>query len=592
MQRLLQDLRFAMRRLRRTPGFTLIAVLSLALGIGANTAIFSLVQAVLLRDPPVREPERVVEVYLHSSDYAYVPFSIPDFREFQRASAQVFSTSFGSVLTLVARDRGDQVETLPAEMVTGDYFETLGLAPAYGRLLTRTDDVSPGAHAVVVLSWDYWQRAFQGDLAAVGQALRLNGRAYTIVGIAPREYEGNLRTLAPALYVPIMMVNQLQPSGFDQLAERGDHSMFVRARLRPGATLARAEAMLQSFAGDMKTRFRDHWPQNVEIRSVVLADLILNPMLDRYVMLAAGLLSVVVGLVLLIACANLASFLLAQARDRRREIAIKLALGSGRDQLVRQLLTESIALSLIGGACALVLAKGLLGLLLNTDLPLPLPITVKATLDPAVLLFALAVSLVAGVLFGLAPALQTTRADVVSTIKNENTGGGPRRRLNLRNTLVVGQVAVSLVLLVTAGLFLRSLANRRMIDPGFGAEPTAVIQIGISAERYTPAEARLLVKRMEAQVGAIPGVQAAGVTGNIHLNTLSTQTMGVTVEGFEPPPGRREFDIDRARVDPGFFSAAGIPIQRGRNFDDALDLDGAPRVAIVNQVLADKFWPG
>ncbi len=591
MDRLLQDLRYALRRLSKRPAFSLIAVLSLALGIGANTAIFSLVQAVLLRDPPIHEPERVLEVYLSSPDFNYAPFSIPDFRDFQLATERVFVSSLGSALTVVPRDLGDRVESLVGEMVTGEYFSTLGLAPAAGRLLSKDDDVSPGGHAVAVLSYDYWTRSYQRDPAAVGKDLRINGRNYTIVGVTPREYDGALRGLVPALYVPVMMINQLQPSVDDQLLARGDHSTFVRARLRPGVTRAQADAALATFAADMKTGNRE-WPQNGKIHTIALSDLIVNPMLDRFIVLAAGLLTVVVGLVLLIACANLASFLLAQARDRQREIAIRLAIGAGRSNLVRQLLTESVALALIGCIVAIGLAKLMLWSLLNANLPLPLPVTIDATLNPVVLFFALGISIVAGILFGLVPALQATHADVMSTIKSENTGGGPPRRITLRSTLVVGQVAVSLVLMVTAGLFLRSVAARQTIDPGFGDAPTALMQFSISAEKYNEDEARLLLKRLEERVARIPGVQAVGVTGNLHLNSLSTQSFGINVDGFDPPQGQESFNVDRTRVDPGFFGAAGIPIQRGRNFNESIDREGVVRVAIINQVMADRFWPG
>ncbi len=592
MERVVKDLRFALRRLRKTPGFTLIAVVSLALGIGANTAIFSLVQAVLLRATPVVQPDRVVEVYLHNADFPYSPFSIPDLRDLQRATAPIFTSSFGSQLTLVPRDLGDHVESLAGELVTGDYFTTLGIKPALGRLLNREDDVAPGAHPFVVLSWDYWASAFNRDPNVIGQPIRINGRNFSVVGDAPRDYTGNLRAIAPALYIPIMMINQLQPSGYDQLQSRDDHGTFVSARLRAGVTLPQVDGVLQAYLADMKSSHKDNWPQDAKISTTKLSDLILNPAVDKFIMLGAGLLTVVVGLVLLIACANLASFLLAQARDRQREIAIRLAIGAARRGLVRQLLTESIALALVSGIVSIALAKGILWVLLHTDVPLPFPITIQATLNPLVLVYALGVSIVAGILFGLVPAIQATRTDVITTIKSENTGGGPARYLTLRNTLVVGQVAVSLVLLVTAGLFLRSLTARQTINPGFGDKPTAIMQFGISSERYDDDGVRLFVKRLEERVGQIPGVTATGIVGNLHLNAFNSQNMGVNVDGVEPHKGTRAFTIDQTRIDPGFFAAAGVKILRGRNFSDITDRLGSPHVAIINQVMAERFWPG
>ena len=591
METILRDLKHASRRLRRYPGFTLIAVLSLALGIGANTAIFSLVEALVFRDTGVAQPEEVMELYLSSPEFPYQPFSIADYRDFERATSSVFTASFGSTLTFAPRDLGDRIETLPAEMVTGGYFPTLGLRPAAGRLFGPEDDVTPAGHAITVLSYDYWQREFNGDAAAVGKELRINGRNFLIVGVAPRDYSGNLRGLEPAVYLPTMMINQLQPSGYDQLNERGDHGTFVRARLRPGVSAAQANAVFTAFVADMKQRYPNEWQQSAQIKTVMLPELIVNPLLDKYILLAAGLLTAVVGLVLLIACANLASFLLAQARDRQREIAIRLAIGAERGALVRQLLTESIALALVGGVAAVGLAKALIWLLFNTDLPLPLPVTIDAALNPIVLLFAFGVTIVAGVLFGLVPALQATRADIVSTIKNENTGG-PRRRVTLRDSLVVGQVAVSLVLMVTAGLFLRSMAARQQLDPGFGTEPTAVITLGMSSERYTEEASRQLVQRLEERIQEIPGVQAVGITGNVHLNSLNTQNIELNFDGLTPPEGQRAFAVDYTRVDPGFFSAIGVQIMLGRNFDNSIDRPGAPRVVIVNQNFVDKFWPG
>jgi predicted permease len=301
---------------------------------------------------------------------------------------------------------------------------------------------------------------------------------------------------------------------------------------------------------------------------------------------------VVVGLVLLNACANLAGFLLAQGQERRREIAIRQALGAQRLSLVRQLLTETVALAIAGGAMGVAISVVSLHALSTADLPLPFPITLDLAPDVRVLGFTAIVSLVAGVLFGLLPALRSTRLDVAPVLKDENAGGGPRHRLAMRDVLVAGQVAMSLVLLVGAGLFMRSFQARQDIDPGFGGSPAAIISFGMPADRYSRDEARAFVRAALDRIEAMPEVRAAGVTDNLHLNISNTSWMEVNVDGHEPPAGQDAFNIDDSVVDPGFFEAAGIPLLRGRNFDESLDRANGVGVAIVNQAFVDRFWAG
>jgi predicted permease len=313
-------------------------------------------------------------------------------------------------------------------------------------------------------------------------------------------------------------------------------------------------------------------------------------MLDSVVVPAAGALMIVVGLVLLVACANLASFLLAQARDRQRDIAIRLAIGASRRVLVQQLLTESLLLATVGGIAGVLISRIALALLLGADLPIPLPLSLDVSLDARVLIFAIGASAMAGVLFGLLPALQATRPTVIEWIKNENAGGGPARRLTMRNVLVVGQVAVSLLLVVTAALFLRSLQARMHVDPGFGRAPAALVWFTIPAEKFDSTRRQAVLDDIERRSAALPGVHAVGMTDNILLNALGTQGKSINVAGFTPPNGQLGFEIDYAAADSGFFDAAGVTILRGRNFTTA-DAPGAPKVAIVNEVLAQRFWP-
>ena len=589
MERLLADLRLALRRVRKRAGFTFVAVLSLALGIGANTAIFSLIDAVLLRKLPIPHAEQVSEIYENLPSFPYAPFSYPDYRDFREATKQTFSQISISEYAVTARDMGDHVETMIGEVVNGDYFRLVGITPLYGRFLGPEDDVSPGAHPVIVLSEDYWQRYFARDPRAVGRTMRLSGRDYTIVGIAPKSYAGSIPGLAPSFYGSIQMINQLQPDIRNQLEQRGNHSIFLKARLAPGISMAQARTEAARFSADMLKRYPKQWT-GAALVVTPITQIAVNPLLDGVIVPAATALMVVVGLVLLVACANLASFLLAQARDRQRDIAIRLAIGANRRDLVQQLLTESLFLAAAGGVAGVLLSRLALRSLLGADLPLPIPITLDVSLDARVLMFAIVASAAAGVLFGLLPALQTTRPAVIEWIKNENVGGGPGRRLTMRNMLVVGQVTVSLLLLITAALFLRSFEARTNVDPGFGKSPAGMVWFSIPTDRYDSTRRLLLLDRIEQRIATIPGVRSVGVIDNILLNPLGNQQWSVNVAGFTPPKGQPGFETDFAVADSGFFEAAGIPIVRGRGFNGT-DTPNAPRNVIINEVMAQRFWP-
>ncbi len=582
---------YAVRRLLQSPGFTATAVISLAIGIGANTAVFSLVNAALLERPQFREPDALVDVYISRPEMAYGVFSYPDFKDLRNATSHVFSGFAGSQIGLVQADRDGAVQVHMVELVTGDYFSTLGVHMELGRPLLPEDDVAPGAHSVVVLGHPYWKSTFGGDRNVVGKQIRLAGRLYSIVGVAPRDYTGRLRGFVPAFFLPIMMVNEVQPGSSDNLAARSNNSFFVRGRLRPGVTFARASAAVSAVAAGLKEQYPSDWSADDDMFLVPTRDVILYPPIDRFVRAAAALLGIVVGLVLVLACANLAGFLLARATDRRREIALRLALGASRGTLVAQLLTETVLLGLIGGAAGLLLAVSLLKVLLAADLPLPLPIELDLSLDGRVLVFSFVMSILAGVIFGLAPALRATRPDVASTLKDETAGGGQAGRLSLRNSLVVAQVAVSLMLLVGAGLFLRSFAASQAVDPGFGREPAALLTMAVPANRYSEEEGRVLVRTLFERLQQIPGVQNVGLTTRLHLDATGWSTLTVNVDGVDAPRDREGHDIDRATVDAGFFDAASIRILRGRNFSE-LDREDAPYVAIVNEAMAQRFWPG
>jgi predicted permease len=591
MERLLQDLRVATRRLLKRPGFTLIAVVSVGIGIGANTAIFSLVNAIMLRKAPLDRPDELVDLYKTLPGFSHGPLSFPDLRDLQEETTDVFAGVAGFRLALAQSDLGGSFESLAGELVSGNYFSLLGIRARLGRTLLPSDDVAPGAHPVVVLSHEYWQRRYAGDPGVIGQEIRLNARPYTIVGIASRDYRGGLRVLSPAFYASRMMTADLRPSGANELEERGNQSVFVQARLKPGATIAQARTAIDRFVQSHRARYPDYWRSDTAMPVVAVSDVIMNPMVDRVLVPVAALMMAIVGLVLLIACANLASFLLAQAADRRREVAVRLALGAGRGRLLRQFLTETTLIAAAGGVAGIALAVMALEALVRADLPLPLPISLDLSLDPLVLAVSLLLTVVAGLSFGLAPGLQATRSDIAATIRNESVGSGRGRTVSLRSALVVVQVAVSLVLLVGSALFLRSFRSRLDIDPGFGSAPAVVLSLQEPEGRRSREQIASYFTQLRAEVAALPGVAAVGLTEDLQLSPLNNISADVVVPGVDPPPGRDAFGIDRARVTDGFFDAAAVGIADGRAFD-ATDVPGGNPVGIVSEAFVHRFWPG
>jgi predicted permease len=440
-----------------------------------------------------------------------------------------------------------------------------------------------------MLGYGYWQRAFGGDPDIVGRELRLGGRAYTVVGIAPEAYRGALRGIQAELFVPISMYDELM--GVPMLDERDNHNLIGVARLAPGATLVQAETAVAAVTASLDSARLDGWRVGDSFSLVPTTDVLVFPSMDPYIRAVAWLLMVVVGLVLLLACTNLASFLLARARDRRREIAVRLALGASRGALVRQLLTETMLLSLLGGLAGFGLAVWLLGALEAADFPLPfsLELTLDLSPDRRVLAFTLGISAVAGLLLGLVPALQSARSDVVSTLKQDTVGGGQPGRLRWRNALVLTQLTVSLVLLVGAGLFLRSFQQLNAIDPGFGREPTGLLSVMVPNTRYTPDEGHRYARRLLDRFQVLPGMLTVGLITNMPLDIMSNG-LDFTVDGHIPPRDQDTYRAERASVDPAFFEAASIPIVRGRAFRDT-DGPDAVAVAIVSEAMAQRFWP-
>lgn len=587
---ILRELRFASRRLLKSPGFSAIAILTLALGIGAMTSMFSVINAVVLRPWPIAGVEEVYDLFERIGGGTQ-PLTNPDLRDFERATTDAFAAVAGVRYARAQAGEGAETAPVAVELVTGSYFGIVGLPPALGRLLGPEDDLAPGGHPVVVLGHRYWVRNFHADPGVVGRSIRLNGRPYSIIGVAAAEYQGNVRALRPDVTASMMMVNILSPSETDLLESREAHGMFGKARVRAGVTEARANGAADRAAADLRLRRVGSWEsETAAFRLIPTKNTILFPDADPYLRRLSGLLLGVMGLLLLVICANLAGFLLARGIDRRREIAVQLAIGATRGRVLLALMMESLLLGSVGGVGGLAMTAVFARLLANIELPLPIPVALDAAPDLWVFGFGAVVALASGLVFGLAPALKATAPDLITALRDESAGGGGRGRSRLRNGLVIGQVAACLVLLITTGLLIRGVQSLRRVDPGFGQRPTAVVAVTFPVNRY-PVEQRLTaIREVAARFGRLGGVVGVGVIDNIHLNLMNTQTASVRNPEDNGAAERVSLDADRAAVDTGFFAAAGIEFVRGRDF--RADDGGTARVAIVNEALAARLWPG
>jgi macrolide transport system ATP-binding/permease protein len=590
-----RDIRYGVRSLRRHPAFSAMAVLSLAIGIGGNAVIFAVVHAVLFAGSPLVRPDTLVNVYETESGGGFNPVSHANIEDLRKGTTAVFSGIAVSAFAPGAIEQESSAEYVMGEAVTGGSFALLGIEPLLGRTILPEDDVARGGHPVVMLSHGYWQRAFGSDPQVVGRTLRMGGRNYTIIGIAPANYRGGIPALTPAFFVPMAMLDELM--GVAMLDQRNNHSFFAKARLAPGATHAQAEHAASVVAASLTTARPEGWVPGEGFTFVPTSDVQVYPGLDPLLRAAAWLLMGVVGLVLLLACTNLASFVLARALDRNKEVAVRKALGATRGALVRQLLVENALLGLAGAALGLVVAVGILTLLVSIDLPLPFGMKLdlhfgidsKALFDWRVLALTAGAGVVAGGLLGLVSALHGTRAELGLALKTDSRGSDAPGPLRWRNALIVAQIAMSLVLLVGAGLFLRSWQQMLAVDPGFGRAPTAILSLWMPVTRLTPEAARQRTRRVLERFRALPGVEAAGLAWPLPLEFSSSST-DFTIDGRTPPAGREAFRAERTIVDGGFFDAAGIEIVMGRRFDESDHLDTQP-VAIISQAMARRYWP-
>ena len=599
MQTLWQDLRYAVRILSKKPGFTLIAVLSLALGIGANIVIFTLVNAVLFRTAPVAEPNRLVFVFNGNQNNPWSSISYPNYVDY-RDRNEVFEGlgAFNEISISLSRD--DHPDLVRGLIVTGNFFDVLGVKPTAGRTFRAEEDQTPNTHPVAVISHNLLQQRFGGASDVIGQELSLNGNQFTLIGIAAAGFKGPDVLENFDVYVPMMMQTAMRPprAGFsgemsaDLLSKRSGGWLRMIGRLKPGVSLEQAQASLSTLAAQLE----EVYPEINRGKIATLFPLTkVDPRAYNSLVGIATLMMAVVGIVLLIACANVANLMLAQASARRKEIAVRLALGASRLRLLRQLLSEGLLLSILGGVSGLLLAVWAIDILHKTAPTTGIfSFNLDYQIDTRVLAFTFGLSVLTAVVFGLAPAWQSSNPDIVPVLKDETYARvGARRRFNLRSALVIAQMALSLMLLIGAGLFLSSLRQAQKIDPGFDAEKILITTLNINLLRYTKPQGREFYRQVIDKVEALPGIQSASLARHVPISG-SGRTESLAIEGqpFDQQNNQQPAQASVAANILGlrYFQTMGIALQRGRDFE-AQDDEGTTPVVIVNETFARRYYP-
>jgi macrolide transport system ATP-binding/permease protein len=586
-----QDLRYGFRLLAKRPGFAAVVVVTLGLGIGVNTAIFSGVDAFLLRPlSGVREPGRVVALYEATDESAFRDFAYPDLLDFQEQNTVFEGLAAHTMIQAAVGDEA-QSEVVWGQLVSANLFDLLGVRMDAGRGFLPEEGRAEGSPAVVVLGQHLWRNRFAADPAIVGRAVRLNGRPFTVVGVAPEEFTGTKWALRMDFFAPVSAQSQIT-GGRSWLDSRDTHWLGLMGRLRPGVTREQAASEMSSIARRLNEAYPDERPKGARVNVVTEQEGRFQDV-ATVAQLGGGTALVVVGLVLLVACANVANLLLARAVARRREIGIRVALGAGRARIVRQLLTESLLLALAGGALGLLLSFWLTDMMTAFFPVIPYAMAFSVTPDSRALLFTIAVSALTGLAFGLVPALQASKPDLIPMLKGEAAHThGRSRRFSMRNLLVVAQVALSLVVLVCAGLFAKSFGRAKTIDTGFTSEGVMTAALDPGLFGYTKEQGREFYRQAVERVRAVPGVEAVGAAYLLPLGDSSNSWGPVyPAEQPAPAPGDGRSVLVNV-VTPGYFEALQIPLLRGRDFD-AHDAEGTSvEAVVVNETFAARLWPG
>ncbi len=591
------DLRYAARMLVKNPLFTLMAVLSLALGIGANTTIFTLVSRVLLSPLPVREPEQLVSFFTTDAKNSgqflnFLPTSLLNYRDHRDQNQMLSGLAAYQGFGLSLGTGGEPIQ-IGGELVTGNYFDVLGVRPAVGRLFSFTpqEDDQTGAHSVVVLSHELWDRRFGQDPKIVGSEILLNRRKFTVLGVTAKGFRGVAAIGGPDLWVPLATHNDLLTGvAASNFMERRPLFWAVVGRLKPGVTIGQAESAAKTIAAQLEKDFpRDNDSRSVSLRPVIEGTFF-SPEFRRNVTSGGALMMGVVALILFIACANVANLLLARAASRQREVAVRMSLGASRRRLVRQLITESLLLAMLAGAAGLVMARYLRDLLWSLRPPFMNEGAIDLSLDTRILLFTLGISVATGILFGLFPALQLSRPDLGLSLKDRTSQPSHSNRLfSLRGVLVMVQVALSLVALIGAGLFLRSLQNAQRIDPGFDPSHLAMLSLNTGAAGYSNERAEEFHRQILERVRALPLTDSVALAAAPPMGASFSRT--IFRDGVDTSDRRNGRLVPTNQVGVGYFQTAGVAVLRGRAFEET-DRAGAPMVALINETMARRTWPG
>ena len=583
---LTEEIRYALRTLVRNPGFTTIATLSLALGIGANSAIFSLADALLLRPLAIREPTAVVNVSTDPpGDVGGV--SYPDYRDLRDKSR-----SFDAITAIhmsplsVAKSATENPHLRAALMVSQNFFQVLGVEPAMGRGFLPTEGRASGKDPVAVLSFDFWQSEFSSDPSILGRLIRINGVDFNVVGVAPRRFTGVDQYVRPNLYLLASMEQRLTGAPKDPIEDRTAHSFDIKGRLHPGVTREQAQAELATIWKGLESLHSEADKRRSAAVRTEFQTRVAEDTPDAYLI---ALLMALVAVVLMIACANVANLLLGRARGRTREIAIRIALGVSRARLVRQLLIESLMLAFLGAAVGLGLAYAGVRFFQTIRIPTDLPITISPQLDGRVLFVSLISAVASAVLFGLAPALRSSKPNLIPALKNAESGSTMRHRLFGRNALVVAQVAMSMILLIATGMLIDGFRKTLVLNPGFRTDHVLTMEFDTSLVRYTTAQAHDFYRDLTDRSRSLPQVGASALGSDVPL-APQHEWENVIPEGHQFPKGQVNASILASTVDENYFDLMHTTIVRGRAFL-ASDKEGAPLVAIVNAQFAKEYWP-
>jgi predicted permease len=584
----MNDLKFALRQLLKNPGFTAVAVLTLALGIGANTAVFSVVDHLMMRPLPATEPHRLALLAMPRQDGQFeFDFNFPLFRDYQRENP-VFASLSATADETVGLGVGAVTERQRALLVSGNYFGMLGVDAALGRAFAPNEGVEIDDAPVVVLSHGLWQRRFGADPQVIGRGVTVNGKPFTVIGVAPREFTGTTRSIVPDLYVPITMYGQLsaeRPGNDHPLATRYFTWHQILGRLKNGVTHAQAQTAMQTLAQQIHAATPANTATNITVLPGIqgFTNEVREARLPLYLLLATA------GFVLLIACANLANLQLARASTRVRDFAIRLALGAGRGRLIRELLTESVLLALLGGGVGVLIASWLIDVLKGFRPP-EASVELAAGLDARVLWFAFLASVITGIVFGFAPAWRASRPQLVPELKGGGGGISEGGRWNLRGALVVVQIALSLLVLVGAGLCVRSLSKLQQIDPGFEPSKVVVMSFNLGLNNYSDGQAKDFYDRLIERIRTLPGVEAASLS---HSTPLDGNRTGMSIERIEDyeHEGRGHPSADLNVISREYFRTLNVPVLAGRDFDES-DGPSGVKAVIVNNAFVRRYWPG